>query len=71
MYSENVFFTISQLLFSAVMALVVVNYFPGSLLKSAKIAIDECEKSLPRDQHCIISAIPEEEGDGQKISRRT
>lgn len=49
-----------NLIFGVVIGLMVVNYFPGSLLQSAKIAIDECEKSLPRDQHCIISAIPEE-----------
>lgn len=41
------------------MALVVINFFPGTMLKSARNAIAECEKSLPRDQHCIISAIPD------------
>lgn len=60
MCSDNVFVTAIKLIFGAVIALMLTNYLPGSFLKSAKIAIEECEKSLPRDQHCIISAIPEE-----------
>ena len=31
---------------------------PGSLVKQANDAIKECEKSLPRDQHCKIVAVP-------------
>lgn len=30
---------------------------PGSLVKQANDAIQECEKSLPRDQHCKVMAI--------------
>lgn len=30
---------------------------PGSLVKQANEAIKECEKSLPRDQHCKVIAI--------------
>ena len=30
---------------------------PGSLAKQANDAIQECEKSLPRDQHCKVMAI--------------
>ena len=33
--------------------------FPGTLHSRAKAAIEECELTLPRNQHCIITAIPE------------
>ncbi len=39
------------------MSLMVI---PGTKLKTAETAIEECEKTLPRNQHCIITAIPEE-----------
>lgn len=39
------------------MSLMVI---PGTTLRNAKDAIEECEKTLPRNQHCIINAIPEE-----------
>lgn len=34
--------------------------FPGTITYKAISAKEECEKSLPRDQHCIITAIPKE-----------
>lgn len=52
--------TAVKIAFGAMIALLVANYLPGSLLRSAKIAIDDCERALPRNQHCIISAIPKE-----------
>jgi len=38
---------------------VAVN-FPGTITYKAIAAKEECQKSLPRDQYCIIAAIPEE-----------
>ena len=29
---------------------------------SEKTLIEECEKTMPRDQHCYLTAIPENEG---------
>ena len=43
--------------------LFVVNFLPGSLFNSAKKAMNECEKTLPRNQHCIITAIPAPQND--------
>lgn len=57
--NRNSDFSILFLLIGVLMGFVLVNFFPGSLLKTAKTAIEECEKNLPRNQHCIINAIPE------------
>lgn len=57
--NEDTAFTLLNLAIGLIIGLVVFNYFPGTLLKSAQIAIEECEQELPRNQHCILSAIPE------------
>lgn len=30
----------------------------GTTLYSGNVAIEECEKALPRNQHCVITAVP-------------
>ncbi len=40
-----------------VIMIALLENMPGSLVKKANEAIQECEKSLPRDQHCKITAI--------------
>lgn len=35
--------------------------FSGTITYKAIAAKQDCEKSLPRDQHCIITATPQEE----------
>jgi hypothetical protein len=35
-----------------------LSMIPTSLVKQANEAVHECEKSLPRDQHCKIVALP-------------
>lgn len=59
MSEENTVFTLINIALGIFIGLAIFNYFPGTLLKSARTAIEECEKTLPRDQHCIITAIPE------------
>lgn len=39
------------------MFLVLLNMLPSALLEQAKVAIAECEESLPRDQRCVVSAV--------------
>lgn len=41
---------------------VLVNLLPWSYRSLAVTAIAECEKTLPRNQQCVITAIPEEMG---------
>ena len=36
-------------------------YLPGSHLKASKALLAECEQHLPRDQHCVLQAVPEEQ----------
>lgn len=35
-------------------------HLPFTTISVARKAIEECERNLPRNQHCKISAIPEE-----------
>lgn len=35
-------------------------FIPGTTFQQGLSAIENCEKTLPRDQHCIIMAIPVE-----------
>ncbi len=59
MCEENTALTLLTVAIGIVIGLVIFNYFPETLLKSARTAIEECENTLPRNQHCIITAIPE------------
>ena len=34
--------------------------FPGTIIYKAITAKEECQTSFPRDQYCIINAIPQE-----------
>ena len=34
-------------------------FIPGTTFQKGLSVIENCEKTLPRDQHCILSAIPE------------
>ena len=36
----------------------LLHTLPGSITKRANELIEECERSLPRDQHCVIMAVP-------------
>ena len=38
----------------------VLNLLPGSYRSMAADAIAECQKSLPRDQTCVVVAVPKE-----------
>lgn len=55
---EHILFTIINVIAGIMIALTLCNYLPGTTLRTAKDAIEECEKNLPRNQHCIINAIP-------------
>jgi hypothetical protein len=41
-----------------VVVLVLLNKLPSSYLAQAKAAIEECESTLPRDERCVITAVP-------------
>lgn len=58
--TEHILFTIINVIAGIMIALILCNFLPGTTLRTAKDAIEECEKTLPRTRHCIISAIPEE-----------
>jgi uncharacterized protein YjeT (DUF2065 family) len=38
----------------------LLNLLPGSYRSMAADAIAECQKSLPRDQTCVVVAVPKE-----------
>lgn len=44
----------------AILLTVLVSESPTSYHNIVTKAISECEKSLPRDQHCKIIAVPQE-----------
>ena len=56
--------TLATLFFGGLVAIVVlmvaINLSPTSYKNIVDNAINECEKSLPRDQHCKIIAVPKE-----------
>ena len=43
----------------AIILFVILLHLPFTVNSVAKMAIEECEKNLPRNQHCKITAIPE------------
>lgn len=43
-------------------ALMLTDSLSGSYRSLAVAALEECEKTLPRNQQCVITAIPEEMG---------
>jgi hypothetical protein len=43
---------------SALLILAIMNLVPSSDANILRNAKSECEKSLPRDQECVIVAIP-------------
>lgn len=46
-------------LLGGLFVLITANSIPSTIVYRGKTALIECEKSLPRDQHCILTAIPE------------
>ena len=56
--------TLATLFFGGLVAIVVlmvaINLSPTSYKNIVDNAINECEKSLPRDQHCKVIAVPKE-----------
>ena len=34
-------------------------FHPSSLIQRAHIVLDACQESLPRDQRCVLTAVPE------------
>lgn len=43
-----------------IFVLFTATFTPGTIVNSGKTALKECEKFLPRDQHCILTAIQKE-----------
>ena len=41
-----------------IIVLFVSIIFPSEQIKLYKEAINECEKTLPRNQHCVVVAVP-------------
>jgi hypothetical protein len=54
--------TLATLAFGGLMTLLilmaVIDLSPKSHKNIVETALKECEKSLPRDQHCVIVALP-------------
>ncbi len=40
--------------------MMLIAFIPDTWYAQAKVAIAECEKSLPRDQHCKLTAVRKE-----------
>ena len=49
-------------IFVGVVGLLLLIQLPGVYFGAAEVAMTECEKSLPRDMHCKITAEPVMEG---------
>jgi hypothetical protein len=45
-----------------VMIVVLLNVLPWSYLAKAKVAVQECESTLPRNEECVITAVPAGKG---------
>jgi hypothetical protein len=43
----------------AFFALTLASGLPGGLWNDAALAIQQCEAQLPRDMHCVVTAMPE------------
>lgn len=41
-----------------VLFMLLLGTLPDSMVKQVNDAIQQCEKSLPRDQHCTFVALP-------------
>jgi len=41
-----------------VLFMLLLGALPDSMVKQVNDAIQQCEKSLPRDQHCTFVALP-------------
>jgi hypothetical protein len=37
---------------------IAILFMPGTKIDRYNKAIEDCEKNLPRDQNCVITAIP-------------
>ena len=37
----------------------IYNLSPDTLVGATNAAIEQCEAELPRNQHCIVTAVPE------------
>ena len=44
--------------FGMILAAALVGIFPGKNFEDMQKAIKDCEKSLPRDVHCVVTALP-------------
>ena len=42
------------------LVLFIMTFIPGSYVKLARDALDECEKTLPRNQKCVLTAVSKE-----------
>lgn len=48
-------------IFFALWIAIILIAFTNNIVIQSNEAIKECEKSLPRDQHCIIMAVPNDD----------
>ena len=53
------FIFLSGICLGMVLQLLIIDYIPHTTNYDVRILRQECEKSLPRDQHCILTTIPE------------
>ena len=49
-----------------VIVVVLLNVLPWSYVAKAKAAVRECESTLPRNEECVITAVPAGKGGGQQ-----
>jgi hypothetical protein len=43
----------------ALIAVVIASGVPGTLWNDAALAVEQCEAQLPRNTHCVVTAVPE------------
>lgn len=46
-----------------------LNHLPGTVIDKYEDAMNECEKDLPRTQHCVITAKVAETSNNKEINK--
>ena len=61
MNTDNLIKVSIGFMIGAIFTVVLVSITPGSIFKDGKAAIKECERELPRNVKCMVTAIPIED----------
>lgn len=63
MKTDDILFGVFMGAAGASLFIMLITSLPGSYRQDAVDALERCEYNLPRDQNCIITAVPETTGE--------